>query len=380
VSDDRHPIFKNFTMLWNATSQIIINSISTTTKTVFKKSWWEIVSGCDYLLIDNIIWYPDNTWYVGSNSYESTPWSTENIYFTTIINVSVNDTQLSSDSIVNSIILSKKETQAQNEYVSILRNMKKLVYDNSVTLDNSLNNISFNYNEDVLTSDIKNIKTILKNLETSESLESVLFNVWLYKSEEQSLVEKWISSINFLKQEVVTTNDLNKLKVLLKNIDSIITDELSLLNVSSSNKDVQDTLDYLFSKITFLKEDIQLVIDHFLSINNSIHTDNSGSLDSSINNVIWYNIDTSTTTDKKTMWSFILERDLSYIDDSFKTNIHSVNIDTNIIIDYIDVMRRLYKKIRPIVEWIKSIKPISTEIQRKHPITINAIKHSPKAQ
>ena len=187
----------------------------------------------------------------------------------------LDDTQASLEEKLGSINFSKSDNQTQSEFISLLRVLSFLVSDNVTTSENKILNIvwlnidtiltqedillninSLNTDTSTNTEDLFVIRLMVISVNDEQSVDdNIVFNVWIYNAEIQSLTDLSLNNIELVSEETISTNELKRIDTLLNSIDTSIITESFISEITSSYGDNQITLEALLNKLIVDKTD-----------------------------------------------------------------------------------------------------------------------------
>jgi len=187
----------------------------------------------------------------------------------------LDDTQASLEEKLGSINFSKSDNQTQSEFISLLRVLSFLVSDNVITSENKTLNIVWLNIDTILMNEFKLLNIDSYHSETSVNSENVLtmrlmvisvndeqsvddnivFNVWIYNAEIQSLTDLSLNNIELVSEETISTSELKRIDTILKNVETSLINESFLSEITSSYGDNQITLEALLNKLIVDKTD-----------------------------------------------------------------------------------------------------------------------------
>lgn len=215
------------------------------------------------------------------------------------------------------------------------------------------NDTRFTYNNEWLT---YNWLQFLELDDTQSSLDELLGYINFNKSDTQSQDEYTylLRLLSLLVSDIATSSENKTLSIEWLNTDTIITQETKLLNINSNNTDSSNTDD-----------DSSTVRILLISVN-----DEQSTTDNTVFNLWLYNADIQSLTDNSLNSITLEKQDTVSMSDLKIIEVLLKNVDIVYTTETSSAIKLLLSKIKPSVIWIN----------RQTPRTINAIKHSPKAQ
>lgn len=215
------------------------------------------------------------------------------------------------------------------------------------------NDDRFTYNNEWLT---YNWLQFLELDDTQLSLEEKIGSINFSKLDMQSQSEfiSLLRVLSLLVSDNVITSENKTLNIVWLNIDTILMNEFKLLNIDSYHSETSvNSENVLTIRLMVISVNDEQSVDDNIVFNISIYkTDIQSLTDNSLNIITLEKKDTVSMSDLKIIEVLLKNIDVVYTTDNW------------------DVIKLLLNKIKPSIIWIN----------RQIPRTINAIKHSPKAQ